>query len=64
SINLLRGYVDKLKDKLITDAEEITDETADYCVAIGKTNLLPERYREYQEIIKSVNYPFSVQRLD
>lgn len=64
SINLLRGYVDKLKDKLITDAEEITDEAADYCVAIGKTNLLPEKYREYQEVIRLVNYPFSVQRLD
>ncbi|MEM0651965.1 hypothetical protein AAFL31_09090 [Klebsiella huaxiensis] len=64
SINILRSYVDKLKDKLIADAEEITDENADYCIAIGKTNLLPKRYREYQEIIKPVNYPFSIQRLD
>jgi len=64
SINILRSYVDKLKDTLIADKEQITDETADYCVAIGKTNLLPERYREYQEIIRPVNYPFSIQRLD
>jgi len=64
SINRLRGYVDKLKDTLIADKEQITDEIADYCVAIGKTNLLPERYREYQEIIRPVNYPFSIQRLD
>lgn len=64
SISILRGYVDRLKDKLIADAEAITDENADYCIAIGKTNLLPERYREYQEIIKPVNYPFSIQRLD
>ncbi|HCB1501649.1 TPA: hypothetical protein MYO83_004573 [Klebsiella michiganensis] len=64
SINRLRGYVDKLKDTLIADKEQITDEIADYCVAIGKTNLLPERYREYQEIIRLVNYPFCVQRLD
>lgn len=64
SINILRGYVDRLKDKLIADAGAITDENADYCIAIGKTNLLPERYREYQEIIKPINYPFSIQRLD
>ncbi|MDU2772352.1 hypothetical protein [Klebsiella grimontii] len=64
SINILRSYVDKLKNTLVADKEQITDETADYCVAIGKTSLLPERYREYREIIKSINYPFSVQRLD
>lgn len=48
SINILRSYVDKLKNTLVADKEQITDETADYCVAIGKTSLLPERYREYR----------------
>ena len=64
SINILRKYVDKLKDALDADAGTMTDEIADYCVAIGHARRLPERYREYQQIIKSVNYPFSVQRLD
>jgi hypothetical protein len=41
SINILRSYVDKLKNTLVADKEQITDETADYCVAIGKTSLLP-----------------------
>lgn len=64
SINILRHYVDKLKNALRADAEKMTDEIADYCVAIGHAGLLPERYREYREIIKLVRYPFSVQRLD
>lgn len=64
AINILRGYVDKLKETLIADAKEVTDDTADYYVAIGKTTLLPEKYRQYVEIIKAINYPFSVQRLD
>ncbi|MFE1280326.1 TIGR04222 domain-containing membrane protein [Klebsiella aerogenes] len=64
SINILSSYIDKLKDTLIADAETTTDDTADYYVAIGKTNLLPERYREYVKIIKQVNYPGSVEKLD
>ena len=64
SVNILDLYIDKLKDTLIADAETTTDETADYYIAIGRTNLLPERYREYVKIVKQVNYPGSVVKLD
>ncbi|MCS6067919.1 hypothetical protein LNO81_18145 [Klebsiella variicola subsp. variicola] len=36
----------------------LTDENADYCVAIGTTTLLPERFAEYVKIINLIQYPF------
>ncbi|HEM8735584.1 TPA: TIGR04222 domain-containing membrane protein [Klebsiella aerogenes] len=64
SINIVHNYVNRLKDTLMAEAKTTTDETADYYVAIGKTSLLPEKYREFITIIKPINYAFSVERLE
>ncbi|WP_049157022.1 hypothetical protein [Klebsiella variicola] len=64
AINILHHYIDTLKETLIADADTLTDENADYCVAIGTTTLLPERFAEYVKIINLIQYPFCLQRLD
>ncbi|CAM4253160.1 hypothetical protein [Klebsiella africana] len=64
SINILDHYIATLKETLIADADTLTDENADYCVAIGTTTLLPERFGEYIKVIKLIQYPFCLQRLD
>lgn len=58
AINILHHYIDTLKETLIADADTLTDENADYCVAIGTTTLLPERFAEYVKIINLIQYPF------
>ncbi|HFT3705154.1 TPA: hypothetical protein ACHV7K_002619 [Klebsiella quasipneumoniae] len=64
SIHILDHHITTLKETLIADADTLTDENADYCVAIGKTALLPERFAEYVKIINLIKYPFCLQRLD
>lgn len=64
AVNIFHHYIDTLKETLIADADTLTDESADYCVAIGKTALLPERFAEYVKIINLIKYPFCLQRLD
>ncbi|MEA1149327.1 hypothetical protein U8Y08_15295 [Klebsiella pneumoniae] len=64
AITILHHYIDTLKETLIADADILTDENADYCVAIGSTTLLPERFAEYVKVIKLIQYPFCLQRLD
>ncbi|HBW3400686.1 TPA: hypothetical protein MEZ06_000906 [Klebsiella pneumoniae] len=64
AINILDHYIATLKETLIADADILTDENADYCVAIGSTTLLPERFGEYAKVIKLIQYPFCLQRLD
>ena len=64
SINILDHYIATLKETLIADADTLTDENADYCVAIGTTTLLPERFGENIKVIKLIQYPFCLQRLD
>ncbi|MCS6057083.1 hypothetical protein LNO36_18475 [Klebsiella variicola subsp. variicola] len=59
AINILHHYIDTLKETLIADADTLTDENADYCVAIGTTTLLPERFAEY---VKN-HQPYSVSLL-
>ncbi|PLL84887.1 hypothetical protein CWN76_04130, partial [Klebsiella quasipneumoniae] len=64
AVNIFHHYIDTLKETLIADADTLTDENTDYCVAIGKTALLPERFGEYVKIINLIKYPFCLQRLD
>lgn len=59
AINILHHYIDTLKETLIADADTLTDENADYCVAIGTTTLLPERFAEYVKSSTLFSIPLS-----